>query len=464
MINTSTWYSDNLQQSDHHQSCWRRCRHRRNKIVLLPTATNGGGGGLCDRATIFKTFLNLAGYLCATVHVLPTDQVLGSQHRHGHVQSLHDVPWSDLMDMRLLPGNTSDAFQEYNENASTLFPDNETNTWQRVSAHARLEGHMKGITQSFEQIEILSWKQDKVEMSEKTLTNNHTSDYFIWTIDAPFYMWADAFALYLQSRISKTAIRESDSNNTSSRTGDDNEHVAKTIMLPTIDPQRFVGCTYSSLYPPSHMQVIADRVWDALQNEQDVVQHKQRNQSYSSQFSAGNMHMTVGYLHIRRNDATKYCNTSLERMKRFLECSLKKMATSGNKVVLLFSSDEESSEYRQGIRKIVMDNGYGPFFDLDDMVRRAVQEDIEQRGFPKSRANNYYIFHTVWTIARQHSAFQLSQRRDQSCPRCVEVTLDNLPQESLELEGQRKGIRWTKKTRYLQEYFQGSKTIGSHER
>jgi hypothetical protein len=444
---------DDLQQSSDHQSCWRRCTHRRNKIVLRPTATNGGGGGLCDRATIFKTSINLAGYLCATVHVLPTDQILGSQHRHGHVHSLQDVPWSDLMDLRILPDNTSHAFQEYNPaDASTLFPDNETNTWQRVRAQAHLAGNMKGITQSFERVEALSWKQDHVETSDKKLNNNYTSDYFIWTIDAPFYMWADAFALYLQGRVSKQANGRSDTSYTSSSNEEGGNKQVATTMLPTIDPQRFVGCTYSALYPPRHMQVMADRVWDAIQNELYVVQHNELNNKISSADS----NMTVGYLHIRRNDATKYCNTSLERMRRFLECSFKDMAKSGNKVVLLFSSDEESVEYRQGIRKIIMDNEYGPFFDLDVMVRRAVQDDIEQLlhgGAPQSRANNYYIFHTIWTIARQHSAFQLSQRRDQSCPRCVEVTLDNLPQESLELEGQRKGIRWTKKTRHLQRVF-----------
>ena len=77
--------------SQKYQSCWRQCPHRNNHIVV----NYGPGAGANDRFYIMNQLGNLAGYLCATLHVPSPSSFLSPHHNRGAKVS-PAMRWSDL--------------------------------------------------------------------------------------------------------------------------------------------------------------------------------------------------------------------------------------------------------------------------------------------------------------------------------------------------------------------------------
>ena len=59
-----------------------------------------------------------------------------------------------------------------------------------------------------------------------------------------------------------------------------------------------------------------------------------------------------GYFHIRRGDAIEECDTSIEVIQQFLECSLNGTEHSGKDITILLGSDEQDMYYRQNITNL----------------------------------------------------------------------------------------------------------------
>jgi hypothetical protein len=137
-------------------------------------------------------------------------------------------------------------------------------------------------------------------------------------------------------------------------------------------------------------------------------------------------HAKIGSFHIRRGDAINDCNTTVPRMKEYLDCSFNGTQTKARNITLLWSSDERDPAYRQAIQSIVdQDFDHIKFIDLDALTLRKVEDSIAA-GAPERRLNNHYLFRIVdyffWNVA----VFHLEQRRDISCPYCTYLSSWNI--------------------------------------
>ena len=173
----------------------------------------------------------------------------------------------------------------------------------------------------------------------------------------------------------------------------------------------------------------------------------------------------IGYLHIRRGDSQSRCDTSLQRMERYLSCSLSEFIhfrqdvrhhhsgtsssvtlptrdepESKNSLILLFSSDEVDPSYRAGIRQIVehklvanntIDNNeeYAiRLIDMDDVIRNELnQRVIVEDSGPKWWLDNNYLVFRIQIELQQlpYSTFLLEQRQRYHCSDCDLISLSS---------------------------------------
>ena len=122
-----------------------------------------------------------------------------------------------------------------------------------------------------------------------------------------------------------------------------------------------------------------------------------------------------GHLHLRRGDSIEGCNTTIPKMKEYLQCSLFHAQDKIGKIVLLFSSDERDENYRRTICQMVESQGPA-CIDLDALIKMEIE-----RLLNPSIVNNYFVFEVVRQISNRVQ-FKLERRRQLSCSDCNNVT------------------------------------------
>jgi hypothetical protein len=171
-------------------------------------------------------------------------------------------------------------------------------------------------------------------------------------------------------------------------------------MLPDLGKGK--GCWYVSDrdVPSPIMAGLVDTIWDDIRSR-----HSSR---------------PVISFHIRRGDATSECDTSLERVKSYLKCSLPQKRD----IILLLASDEQDIRYRQALQQMIESSfPQVSAIDLDDLVSEHLHRAVLQGRVPERLKNNYYIFRLQGVI-REKNDFQLKLRRDFECNDCDQVVLD----------------------------------------
>jgi hypothetical protein len=155
----------------------------------------------------------------------------------------------------------------------------------------------------------------------------------------------------------------------------------------------------------------------------------------------------IGYLHIRRQDTVRICDTSLRRMAAYLNCSLGDVirrisgvpldelapSTARRTILILFSSDEDDPQYRSQILQLIEelpqqshvsnDTVHVIGMDLDALVERIIRLEVLSGNTPAWRLNNFQIFQLILSIGYNQTIakFQLEQRREEACSACTNV-------------------------------------------
>lgn len=133
---------------------------------------------------------------------------------------------------------------------------------------------------------------------------------------------------------------------------------------------------------------------------------------------------TVGKFHIRRNDAIKQCDTSLTRIQRYLECSLKGHRSKLGNLTIILASDERDPCYRIAIQQLVEDvNGFN-MLDLDALAWDIVGKHVNEKPEDAKFLNNMVIFSFAQKfLGKYHRInFGLEQRRHMACPNCTNIS------------------------------------------
>ncbi len=130
-----------------------------------------------------------------------------------------------------------------------------------------------------------------------------------------------------------------------------------------------------------------------------------------------------GLLHLRRGDVIDVCNTSVERIREYLSCSLNNTEIFGN-LTLLMTSDEEDDHYRQSIKTLASDFEHVTILDVDEMIWETVDEAVGRGELSKDHHNNYFVYE-IGNMLRTWKTdglvkFYLVRRRSM-CTDCIPV-------------------------------------------
>lgn len=121
--------------------------------------------------------------------------------------------------------------------------------------------------------------------------------------------------------------------------------------------------------------------------------------------------------HIRRGDSKTECDTSLEKIQRYLDCSL----SSCSKTTLLVFSDETDLFYWDKVEEFIQDLGH-TFLNGEKLIRKVLQDLIELDKLQHFYLNNQFIFQ-ISNYIKELSESRLVQRRSFKCNDCDKVCL-----------------------------------------
>jgi hypothetical protein len=356
----------------HTPNCWRRCEQRNNVLVYHAPRP----AGLNDRTFVMEGLGNLAAYLCARLEFPSPQESLDSIHTMG-IPTDPKFDWTtDFVNMTILPDHEPllvDATTTTTTTTSARRPspnNHHKNVNVNVNVHHSIQTWLPfWIDQHFRKAEQLSY--------DETAS-------FVW--DIHYLSYYKMIKYYLLPALPT--------------------HKAAPDMWPTAS-SNYGGCRYIQSHVPNHVQELMQQIM-----EQSILPH-----TTSRGGDHGDNHTTttiVGTLHIRRGDGTSKCDTRLERIQSYLECSL--AGLSQKKIVILFSSDEIDVDYRKGVQYLVERQHHHAitFLDLDALVRQALAQEPEWR-----RTNNFYVYRIIRALQESPLVqFSLSQRRNIACHDC----------------------------------------------
>ena len=135
----------------------------------------------------------------------------------------------------------------------------------------------------------------------------------------------------------------------------------------------------------------------------------------------------LGLLHVRRGDTKSDCDTSLETMRSYFECSFDVSTPVQRPIILALASDETDMEYRRNITEMIGgltlpgdDTIRG--VDLDAIVWRTIADEVNEERLPRSNLNNYHVYLVAYQLRKQPKEhgidFVLQRRRNIECNQC----------------------------------------------
>lgn len=157
-----------------------------------------------------------------------------------------------------------------------------------------------------------------------------------------------------------------------------------------------------------------------VQNAKTMVERLQNNFSMWGD-------MKIGTWHLRRGDSVDRCDTGLERMEKFVNCTfadLNKKVDSKSQVLVLVRTDETNPKYRKQLLGLFQpfENIYA--LDLDQWIAQKL-EDKTGLDWPQWYDNNFHIFELQNEILDSLPlTFSLRHHRHYSCPDCEKIALE----------------------------------------
>ncbi len=426
-------------------SCRRSCRHYNNKILL--STPPRGGAGLNDRMYVIGRTLQLAGYLCAKLYMARPKFWLAPGHNQGEEVDVR-MTWGDFGDFRLFDddSNSSALVDWVNQDDINMLPlvsKIKRSYKYRQWLYVRTEREIDTVAH-FEQIESFTFSQ-----AQNSTISKQQPQGFLWEILPDFYGWSRFLRIYMQQN---------------NKTLADQPHLLRVINVSTTrnaslawrNEMRPVGwqlsnegCPYVGGGNPKDIVRMVQNMFDRIHNV---------TSSSSGEHQSNNNNTTlltrpwIGYFHVRRGDTIAQCNTTLERIQKFLSCSVgeplsalaKAKQEEGPKrhVILLLSSDERNADYRRELGRLVeqqqelyplVNTAFQvSFADLDDLLRREISTFNQQGIVPAWRLNNLYLYRLISYVewGRPEITFRLEQRRS-TCPACANITQQLVRKDAL---------------------------------
>ncbi|CAJ1970137.1 unnamed protein product [Cylindrotheca closterium] len=388
IISQRTSYQS-TQLDDEPTRCWRHCPKRINKIYF-----EHSWAGLGDRSVVLHMLGNLAGYLCAIVELPPPSILLNPIHNGG--KKLHKrVEWKDFFNFTFLQDGSQVVYeakdnpkftQKVNKNwrQPGLYKPKRYPGWQFVVTKSKAGS----IINDYRRAQDISWRQ-----------GNNTNKGFIWEIHRVIY----------GSRLLKKAPLPEPSNEVRTKL---QEHAYNGSMRPFMkswkgnQKEEAQSCNY----------VIRNEPDDLLMLQKEL-QNRVRSMAPSNT-------SVFGFLHVRRNDAKKACNTDIPNLSKFFQCSLNGTEATGRHITFLLGSDEKSETYRHDVIDMTNDYSHVSMLDADKLVTDFMQDMIRNNKMPSWRMNNFYQFELMKALGldgRSFSSVYLVQRRNSHCPRCSKL-------------------------------------------
>lgn len=366
--------------------CQRICTTRLNKIYYADAPA-----GLSDRKVILKDLSELAGFLCAEVIMPPPKEHLSADHNFGKPIS-DEIEWSDFINITFIQDGSPAV-----KSAKTLEEGMQITSWSNVPA-LKLSG-----PKYKDWLHVVSTEgkvqDDFVEIQKFSFQQPHNSTIgFVWEIHKKWYpsdLWLRRLPV-LDPEVKESAI-----------------HEYRKRMRPFLETfhglhpkKKKIGCVYTNQTSiPSQLAMMQKRLM------RRIVRYSPNNTIF-------------GLLHLRRGDAINDCDTSVERMRQYLNCSLNETEFLGRNITMLMTTDEDDLQYRQSIMALIEDYPHVSILDADQIVRTVVKEAAENGIISKALENNYYIFE-VESILRDWGntffKFHLVRRRS-TCPDCIHLS------------------------------------------
>lgn len=337
----------NTPRTQNATGCYRPCPHYNNLIVFDPERLAGTNGrGLNDRGYVMAQTANLAAYLCAKIVWPSPHRMLSPLHNHGQRVS-KDLTWKDhFFSYNLLATNETAVIEELQENGTEALPQP-----HRVYVSKR----NKQVIRHFHEI-------------RKSLRSPNDNDIpFLWKIQRSYW------EAYDQLVFPEMMMTLSNASNTTTESDE-------ITMLP-------IRCQAVYRQPSALVQQTAASVIQSLDDPQDF-----------------------GYIHLRRGDTTHVCNTTVEKVREYIGCSLNGQRLDHN-MTLVLSTEDESPSYLEGIKSVIESFGF-QFVHLDALVKRHLEVSS-----PRELWNNHLTFAVVNQVA-EHASFRLERRRHISCNDC----------------------------------------------
>jgi hypothetical protein len=407
----------------------------RNRIVFYEKYS----AGLNDRRQLLQFLTSIAQFLCAKVVLADPPSGLLSVH-HNNDQSVNEtLSWSDFF--IYTPWIPDDY--EYDDD------DDDDNNGSGSGGYTSLVLDYKEEQQQQEQqqaatVQVQSTIHNKMnyvpEINEIINLSFHTNQSFTWTIRGPMF-----------PAISKSFQKHF-------------RHLEKQTQQTQIFPFE-----YTNLYTQQHygynvqraVQLLLQRLYTEFGVVPAIRQEESSSSSSTISLSVSSDTTTetggraetstpvvmLGSWHIRRGDAVKVCNTELDQLAQFVNCSFADVvattrASSMNEtthrttassslppsIVVFMTSDEKDPTYRLGILNL-----FDPYdnilaVDLDEWLQKqlaTVQEDDDlSLVWPVSYHNNYHLFELEMAVLDALDlTFQIEHRRKFSCPVCQKITI-----------------------------------------
>jgi len=374
-------------------TCQRPCLNRLNKIYYID-----GSAGLGDRKAIFRDLAQIAGYLCAELVLPPPSELLHKMHNFDNEVG-KNIEWADLYNITFIEDGLpviqapSVEFEKYfgSWHDIPVF-DTTSNSTKYNQQWLHVISTNGKVRKDFDRIQTFSFRQE---------AKNPTSTVgFVWEIHDKWFdsdLWKSK--LPMLSREVKDAAQD----------------VYRHAMRPYLHryytlqqknhtvPDKLEGCKYTSDDTmPSHVKIMQNRLLKRIirQHSKDAIS---------------------GLLHLRRGDSINNCDTSVDKMRDYLACSLNGTESLGRNLTMIFMTDESDTEYRKNIMDLLDEYPHVSIVDGDALTKAVVGEAVRNGLIDKDFLNNFYTYDVESVLRDRHGdliKFTLEQRKS-SCHDCI---------------------------------------------
>jgi hypothetical protein len=266
---------------------------------------------------------------------------------------------------------------------------------------------------------------------------------FLWEIPTIYYSFHHEFKAYLRELRKKEIAEQHHLSHKQSSLSVSSMSVDPlgSYYLPWTGVCRYVQRTF-----PPMIQKLVDDIW------------KQVVANATSTLKSSPLQSLIGFLHIRRGDTIDECDTTIPKLKSYLNCSLasisfEKPKQGGNNtpfestsnfpqqenmtVTLLLGTNEEDPSYMRDLQEMMQNlsivttqqpRGNIPFIinvqtvDMESMITSHIQSKIRDGDISQSYLNNLHVFQILREIMNLVD-FKLVQRRFRYCNDCDKIVI-----------------------------------------